>query len=164
MSIIEKALANIQNIKTQIPIWANDSILENKDDILNLLKFGQLGIGKNSHGKPLKWSHRGQKGNGYYAPATQDIANNSFSYSGDYTKTVGDPYNFFWTGNTFQFMDLKMLKNNEYSIFTTGGKQQLLESIYGEIFDLTKENNFYVNKTIIEPYLAQKIEENMFNF
>lgn len=159
--ITTRALANLERMKEKIPLWAKDAILENKEDILNILKYAQLGKGKNSFGRPLKWNG----GNGYYAPATQEIANDDPYYSHEMPKPNGQAYNFNWSGNTFNFMDLSIdTSKSEYDIFTRGGKQQLLESIYGEIFKLTKEHNFWVNKNIIEPYISEKMIENMFSF
>lgn len=164
MSLITNYLSHLERVKNKIPEWGNEAVINNKEEILNIIKTAQLGIGLNSFGKPLKWNHKGKKGNGYYAPSTQDIANASTDYSYDFPKSEGDPYNFFWSGNTFQFMNIKTNNDSTYEIFTTGGKQNLLETIYGEIFSLTKEHNFYVNKNIIEPYLATKIQQELFNF
>lgn len=161
MRITEKAIANLDQVKDKIPQWCKEAIIEHKEDILNILKWSQLGKGLNSYGKPLKWSG----GDGKYSDATQDIANDDLEYTKNYSKTAGQPYNFNWSEKTFMFMDLKVEASKQvYDIFTTGGKQDLLESIYGEIFKLTDQHNEYVNETILAPYLEAKMIENMFNF
>ena len=74
--------------------------------------------------------------------------------------------NFQWTGETFDNMKLGSVNKSKktYNLVTALGKQKLLESIYGEIFDLTEENNKFVNITIIEPYIAKKIQETIGGF
>lgn len=163
--ITTRALSHINTLESKIPIWINEILIEKKEDILNILKYSQLGVGKNSYGKALKFQQGNTSGNGFYAPSTQEIANSSYDYSYERTKTNGDAYNFNWSGNTFNFMDMRVeMSKKTFEIFTTGGKQSLLEKLYGEIFTLTKEHNFWVNKNILEPYVAKKISENLFSF
>jgi len=51
-----------------------------------------------------------------------------------------------------------------FDISSKTAKKRLLESLYGEIFDLTDEHNNWINKNIVEPYLSKKIEERLFDF
>lgn len=157
MSIVTPYIENLNNIKDQIPSVARSAIEENSEDIINVLKFSQLGIGLNSDGSPLRWSG----GTGFYAPSTQNIANRDPRYSRQKPKGAGDPYNFQWSGETFAFMDLKFIGTDEYEIFTASGKQSFLESIYGEIFELTDAHNKWVNETIVLPAISDFILENM---
>lgn len=156
-TLIKPFIRNLENVKRQIPQIAQQAVKDNAEDIVNIVKLSQLGVGLNSDGLPLKWSG----GDGFYADATQEIANNDPGYSRQEPKNSGSPYNFNWSGNTFAFMGLKIKGEDEFEIFTTGGKQSLLEGIYGEIFDLTEEHNKFVNETIILPALQKFILDNL---
>ena len=159
MSVTDPYINKLRSIKSKIPSLAKKIVAENSDLILNILKFNQLGVGLNSDGLPLAWSHKGQKGDGTYAVATQGIANDDPRYRSIKPKTAGSPYNFQWSGETFAFMGIK-IKASKYEIFTKSGKQKLLEEIYGEIFKLTEENNDFINETIIIPGLIDHILNN----
>ncbi len=158
MEVTKIYIENIIAIEKKLPEIAKQAVLDNSEDIINIVKFAQLGEGKNSFGLPLAWSD----GDGTYANSTQDIADHDPNYSREEPKTEGQSYNFNWSGETFDFMGLKAKKTDEYEIFTKAGKQSLLEGIYGEIFKLTKENNDWVNRNIIEPAIYRYIIENMF--
>jgi len=151
--ITELALAHIKTLESQIPIWARDAILEHRGEIVNLVRYEQLAKGINSYGGVL----------GNYALSTQAYADRDRVRV---PKTFGERYNFQWSSQTFDNMFLDSVDTTKatYDIETVKGKQILLEEIYGEIFELTPENNKFVNETIIEPYIALKIEENIFDF
>ena len=135
-------------MKSKINDWAKEAIIKNKGEIVNLVKFGQLSKGINSYNNLI----------GTYSPYTQAYADFE---NINIPKSFGAPYNFQWTGETFDNMKIKTVNKSKqtYNIGTIIGKQKLLEGIYGEIFDLTEENNNYVNEKIIEPYILKKIEE-----
>lgn len=155
MSIVTPYIKNLERIEDQLERVAKDAVRDNAEFIINLVKFGQLVKGKNSFGNPLIWD----KGSGFYAVATQGFADRQGI---TIPKTAGSPYNFQWTGNTFDSMGIKLKGDDGYEILTIDGKQSLLESIYGEIFSLTEEHNKLVNETIIGPALGNFIVENMF--
>lgn len=157
MSIVTPYLENLDRIKADLPKIANRIVLEEKDEIIELIQDYQLGQGLNSDGKPLRWSG----GNGYYKSITQQIAYDSNTWNREEMKPSGLAYNFNWSGQTFDFMDVKTLRNGDFSIFTINSKQRLLESIYGRIFDLTDELNEYINIEILLPKLNQYILDNM---
>jgi len=128
-------------------------LVENKDKIVDLVRYEQLAIGLNSKGEPLSW----KRGDGTYSPYTQGFATKQGLAV---PKTEGAPYNFQWTGDTFDFMSFR-LKPKTYEIFTSGEKMRLFQSLgYGDIFSLTEEHNDYVNKNILEPELVKWIEDN----
>lgn len=158
MSVVTKYINRLQEIKSKdLYIWGKEAILENKDQIVNLVKYKQLTLGKNSNGLPLAW----EGGDGYYAASTQDYAD----LDGISTpKIYRSPYNFYWSGETLENLYLKSVNKQKatFDISTVAYKKKLLESIYGEIFNLTKEHNEYVNEQIIKPYLYKKLFENMF--
>jgi len=151
--ITQKLLAHIDTLKPKIDEWAVEAVVQNKDTIVNFVKFKQLSQGLDSSGSLM----------GRYAPSTEGYAERDNITT---PKTPGAPFNFYWTGDTIEGLYIKGVSksNSSFDVSTTDGKRNLLESIYGVIFDLTPENNEIVNKTIIEPYLATKIEENIFLF
>ena len=151
--ITQKLLAHIDTLKPKIDEWAVEAVVQNKDIIVNLVKFKQLSKGIGSFGNSL----------GNYSPSTEGYADRDNIST---PKTPGAPFNFYWTGGTIEGLYIKGVSksSSSFDISTTDGKKNLLESVYGEIFDLTPENNEIVNKTIIEPYISQKIEENIFLF
>lgn len=155
--VTEKILSNLKTIRSEIPKWGEEAVLKKSGEIVDLLKYGQLAKGIDSLGKKM------QLGRGYtgYSPNTQAYAS---AQGISVPKTEGYPYNFQWTGDTFDSMGLKKGKEFEYEIFTIDGKQKKLERIYGNIFDLTKEHNDWINKNIIEPYISEKISEKLLNF
>jgi hypothetical protein len=128
-------------------------IRENADDIINLVKLSQLGLGLDSQGDLM----------GIYAESTQQFADNDPDYTRKKRKTAGQPYNFEWTEGVFKGMDLKFIQKDQYEIFTKDGKQALLESIYGVIVDLTEEHNDFVNDVILFPGLINFVVKNVAN-
>lgn len=124
-------------------------ILNNKGEIINLLKFGQLADGLNSQGKIV----------GRYSLHTQGYAN---AQNIKTPKTFNNPFNFYWSGQTIENLDVKNITKKKYEILTVKRKQDILEEAYGEIFDLTKEHNDWVNENIILPNLQKHILEELF--
>ena len=151
--ITQKLLAHIDTLKPKVNDWAVEAVVNNKDNIVMIMRLKQLGKGLNSFGVSM----------GNYSPNTERFAERDNIST---PKTPGAPFNFYWTGDTIEGLYIKSVNksSSSYDISTTDGKRNLLESVYGEIFDLSPENNEFVNKTIIEPYLAQKIEENILLF
>jgi len=152
MSVVRQHIEHLDAMLNSVEDVLRDYIIQHSQEIVDLVKWNQLSKGKNSYGQPLAW----EKGTGYYKPTTQNYAK---LFGAATPKTPGAPYNFQWTGDTFDSMGLR-LTTKSYEIFSIDGKQKLLESIYGEIFDLTKEHNDYVNKRILEPLMSKWIEEN----
>jgi len=154
MSVITPYIDNLENIKTEIPDIAKEAIKARSGEIIDLVRFGQLAIGRNSFDMPLKWSG----GTGFYANNTQAYADKQGAAT---PKRRGSPYSFQWTGDTFDSMGLKQKDLDSYEIFSIDGKRRLLESLYGEIFRLTPEHNKFVNDTIIVPAIYQHILKNL---
>ena len=152
MTIVQQHIDHLTAMKSSVEDVLRDILTEHSGEIIDLVRFGQLAKGLNSYDKPLQWAY----GSGFYAKNTQGWADKQGL---SVPKTKGSPYNFQWTGDTFDSMGFKLVSKS-YDIFTIAGKQSLLEGIYGDIFNLTKEHNDYVNKKILEPNLVKWIEEN----
>ena len=164
MELLKIYQQKLNGIKKQVPQWAKEAIIADSGRIVNIVKYNQLARGLNSFGSPLAFREaNGNMGSGFYAKATQSYAD---ADNISIPKTKDAPYNFQWSGETFDNMKMGAVNKSKktYDLVTVSGKQKLLESIYGEIFDLTEENNEWVNKTIIEPFVANKIQEAIAQF
>jgi len=148
MTVVEPYLINLDVIERELPNVAKQAVIENKENIMNILKYSQLELGIKSDGSDA----------GVYSNLTSQFAIGQDVVK---PKNAGDPYNFQWSGGTFAFMDVKTDGKGEFDIFSTSGKQELLEEIYGELFDLTEEHNEFVNMQIILPYLQEYILKNI---
>jgi hypothetical protein len=152
MGIVQDHIAHLNAMTNSVEDVVRDIIKEHSGEIIDLVRFGQLAKGLNSENRPLSWAF----GTGYYAKSTQSFATKQGLAV---PKTAGSPYNFQWTGDTFDSMGFK-LTPKAFELFTVDGKQKMLEGIYGEIFELTEENNAIVNEHIIQPELIKWIDEN----
>lgn len=160
MSVVTPYLLNLQAISDKLPELAKTAILARKEEILNILRQKQLGIGENSMGQPLSWQDGENSGDGFYTKYTEELANTSNPKN---QKRAGSPYTFQWSGSTFASMNIDTATEGSFHIFTQDGKQSLLEDVYGEIFQLTPEHNDFVNNEIILPFLYQYLLNNLMN-
>jgi len=148
-TVIQPFINRLTEIKLDLHKIAKQIIIDNSSEIVLLVK-SQLSHGLNSDGNPLRWS----EGNGYYSPHTQSYADMDNVQA---PKVFGSPYNFSWSGETLDNLQMGKINKANYEITTVMFKKKLLESIYGEIFDLTEENNNYVNNKILIPKLQEYI-------
>lgn len=160
--ITKKALSHIESLKSKIPEVAKDAIFENAEFIISLLQDNQLSLGKDSYGKYI---NSGGVYNGFYKRSTEDFYAKDPYNRPRQPKIAGQPYNMEWTGEFFDSMNIKVDANDSrYEIFSSTGKDRFLEQIYGtELTDLNQEQNDWVNKNIIEPYLASWISSQVFD-
>lgn len=151
--ITQKALAHIKSLENQIPIWIKDAIFENAEFIISILQDNQLSKGLDSSGTVV----------GTYSWTT-DYFWNTGQNKARQPKTAGQPYNFEWSGEFFDSMNVKVdVQKADYDIYSN--KDADMEKWFGrDLTILTAENNKWVNENIIEPYLVKKIESSIFNF
>ena len=156
MAIIEDALSNLNDIKTQIPFWIKDVILENAEKIKDILRNNQLNKGLDSSGSIV----------GTYWWTTEYIYAKNPDNRPRQPKEKGQPYNFEWSGELFDTMKVVVSpQDNDFDIYSSTGKDKFVEKkMNANLMDLTKENNDFINEKIIEPYIAKKIEERLFDF
>ena len=156
MRITEKALSHIEGLKDKIPLWIKDALFENAELIINILQEKQLSEGKDSSGNIV----------GRYSWATDVYYANNPQNKPRQPKTAGQPYNFEWSGELFDSMNIKVnTVENGFDVFSVTGKDKFLEKQFNsELTKLTKENNDWVNENIITPYITKKLAENMFAF
>lgn len=153
MKIIQSLIDNLSSLESNLDNIASKAIKKNSAEIVTLVKR-QLSHGKNSDDQPLAFTDGYQSGTGFYAESTQDFANRD---GVSVPKTKGSPYNFHWTGETLDNMQMGEVRNGKYEIVTAQSKMSFLENIYGEIFSANEKNNQWVNEHVVEPELAKEI-------
>lgn len=156
MKLIKNYISHLERIKNEIPIFIRDAIFENSDLIINILQENQLSKGKDSTGTVV----------GVYSWATDVYYSNDPFNKPRKPKTKGEPYNFEWSGEFFDSMNIKVnLQNKDYDIYSSTGRDKELQKWFGtDLTILTKENNDFINKNIIEPYVSKQISSLLFVF
>jgi len=164
-TVVTPFINRLDSIKERLPDIAKGIILKHKEEILSIVQDTQLGKGLDSYGKylihPVKRSgNKRGKRIGTYEFSTERTYREE---GANKPKVYGEHYNFNWTGNTFDGMDIKDYTKDSYTIFTKDFKASILKSEYKtELFDLTDENNTWVNENILLPNLYEHILEDMF--
>tara|TARA_R110002153_G_scaffold182126_1_gene335456 strand:+ start:2214 stop:2687 length:474 start_codon:yes stop_codon:yes gene_type:complete len=152
-TIVTPYLTKLDSIELELPNIARQAVIDNSSEIVLLIK-SQLSSGFNSDGNSLSYEF----GSGFYAASTQGFADRDSVFT---PKDKGTPYNFSWSGETLDNLQMGKINNSSFDVTTIAYKKKLLEDIYGEIFDLTEEHNQYVNIEIILPTLQQYILDNL---
>ena len=155
MQLLRDYIQHIEFIKTKINDWAKEAILQNQETILNILKDRQLSQGLGYSGDITLGKSN------CYAKMTQDYWAKKSPIPRK-PMIAGARYNMEWTGQFFDSLGINV-KKNEYDIFSSTGKDTFLESIFGggSLTKFREENNTWVNKNIIEPFIASKIQQEL---
>tara|TARA_R110000822_G_scaffold278198_1_gene400202 strand:+ start:328 stop:813 length:486 start_codon:yes stop_codon:yes gene_type:complete len=156
-TIVDSYILKLNSIELELPDIARQSIIDNSSEIVLLVK-SQLSSGLNSFGDSLFFRTSISSGNGFYAESTQGFADRD---NVSVPKEYGEAYNFSWSGETLDNLQMGSITDSEFDVTTVAYKKKLLEGLYGEIFDLTEEHNQYVNIEIILPTLQQYILDNL---
>jgi hypothetical protein len=153
MEFIKSIINDLSALENQLDTISKNAIKENSSEIVTLVKR-QLSHGRNSDNQPLSFTDGKQSGTGFYAESTQSFANID---GVSVPKTKGSPYNFHWTGETKDNMQMGEVGNGKYQVVTVKSRMSFLEGIYGEIFDLNEKNNEWVNNEVVYPKLNKAI-------
>jgi hypothetical protein len=153
MEFIKSIINDLSALENQLDTISKNAIKENSSEIVTLVKR-QLSHGRNSDNQPLSFTDGKQSGTGLYAESTQSFANID---GVSVPKTKGSPYNFHWTGETKDNMQMGEVGNGKYQVVTVKSRMSFLEGIYGEIFDLNEKNNEWVNNEVVYPKLNKAI-------
>lgn len=145
---IDPFISHLNAIGKELPKVCREIIRRNAIEIMDEVKYNQLSKGLDSQGQVI----------GTYAPQTEAIARRAGARK---RKPYGEPYNFQWTGSTFDKMGIKFVGGNKFQVFTKDAKRDILREAYGEIFDLTEENNDWINEYILLPELQLYILNNL---
>lgn len=156
MQLTKNYINHLERLKDQVPIFIRDAIFENSDLIINILQDNQLAKGLDSSGAVV----------GVYSWATDVYYANDPQNKPRASKTKGEPYNFEWSGEFYDSMNIKVnLQSQDYDIYSsTGRDKELMGWFDTDLTILTKENNDWVNKNIIEPYVVKQISSYLFVF
>jgi hypothetical protein len=153
MEFIKSIINDLSALENQLDTISKNAIKENSSEIVTLVKR-QLSHGRNSDNQPLSFTDGKQSGTGLYAESTQSFANID---GVSVPKTKGSPYNFHWTGETKDNMQMGEVGNGKYQVVTVKSRMSFLEGIYGEIFDANEKNNEWVNNEVVYPKLNKAI-------
>jgi hypothetical protein len=153
MEFIKSIINDLSALENQLDTISKNAIKENSSEIVTLVKR-QLSHGRNSDNQPLSFTDGKQSGTGFYAESTQSFANID---GVSVPKTKGSPYNFHWTGETKDNMQMGEVGNGKYQVVTVKSRMSFLEGIYGEIFDANEKNNEWVNNEVVYPKLNKAI-------
>ena len=153
MEFIKSIINDLSALENQLDTISKNAIKENSSEIVTLVKR-QLSHGRNSDNQPLSFTDGKQSGTGFYAGSTQSFANID---GVSVPKTKGSPYNFHWTGETKDNMQMGEVGNGKYQVVTVKSRMSFLEGIYGEIFDANEKNNEWVNNEVVYPKLNKAI-------
>lgn len=153
MEFIKSIINDLSLLENQLDAIAKNAIKENSSEIVTLVKR-QLSHGRNSDNQPLSFTDGKQSGTGFYAESTQSFANRD---GVSVPKKKGSPYNFHWTGETKDNMQMGEVGNGKYQVVTVKSRMSFLEGIYGEIFDVNEKNNEWVNNEVVYQKLNKAI-------
>ena len=153
MKFLQSIINDLSALENQLDTISKNAIKENSSEIVTLVKR-QLSHGRNSDNQPLSFIDGKQSGTGFYAESTQSFANID---GVSVPKTKGSPYNFHWTGETKDNMQMGEVGNGKYQVVTVKSRMSFLEGIYGEIFDANEKNNEWVNNEVVYPKLNKAI-------
>ena len=110
MSLITNYLAHLERLKKEVPTFIRDAIFENSDLIINILQENQLAKGQDSSGTVV----------GVYSWATDVFYANDPHNKPRASKTKGEPYNFLWSGEFYDSMNVKVnLQAQNYDIYSS---------------------------------------------
>lgn len=159
MKAFETLYSDLRSIKKEIPQLARDAVLKNKASIMRMLQTEQLNVGMASDGGILTGKRGTPYDDGHYKKRTQEYWAKRAPIPIK-PKVQGTQYNFEWTGKTFRMMDIK-ISTSEFEIFSRDAKFEMLKEFYGNIFNLTPENNNFINEEVILPYIYEQLLKKM---
>jgi len=160
MDLFAKYMKDVEALKLEIPKIAKDIIIEHKDVIIGLLQ-GQLGVGQDKFGNRLEFAQRIEErevyGFGLYSESTEKYwaSHSPFPIR---SKRESQPYNFQWTGETFEMMEVNILDDETFEVMSKTSKFEFLKTLYtDEAFELSEEHNDMINQQMILPLLEEKL-------
>lgn len=150
VDVLEPYVKEIADIKKDLPKILRKILIDNRDEVIQILKNEQLAEGIDSKGKVV----------GRYSINTPSYIDPTNPPRQD--KEPGQPYNFEWTGGLFDNMYLHFEDLKSYSLFSEDSKAKFLEKEYGDIFTLTEKNNERINNEILRPLMYDEIIKRLF--
>lgn len=164
MDIVQLYRDNLDVIKSHLEEVAENSIKVNGKRIIDLVRYGQLRMGVDSFGKDLIHPSKRQNTSRVplYEPATE-LYWAKRSPMPRNPKITNRRYNFEWTGQLFDSLDINFNEKESFTIFSTTGKKNFLEDIYQtKLTKLNDEHNQIINEEVIKPAMIEYILENFY--
>lgn len=162
MSIITPYIDNLERMKNELPEIAKNIITENAPNILYMIKYEQIGKGIDYLGNDLIHPSKRESGRNIplYEPSTENYYANK-SPRPRKSKRTGQRYNFEWSGDMFDGLELD-IKDDGYNIFSKNGKKEFLEGIYQtKLTIFTEDHNNEINNLVLLPNLYKYILDNL---
>lgn len=154
MTLVRQNIDSLKRAEDKLEEIAKDSIRDNMDYIMFLLKDDQIANSIKSDGSLMP----------YYAPNTIEYAKHKIPRTGVSSKSSNERYNLEWEGTWIDSLYLK-IENDGFDILARDAKTAMLESLVGgKITALTKENNDQINDEIIKPALYKHLFHALLNF
>ena len=148
--VVQPYLRGVGSIKNELSNSIRQILRDKWPEVLKILTDEQLGLGLDSKGKII----------GRYSKATEGYAADPENRPRQ-PKIAGEPYNFEWTGGTFDQMFLTFDSKDTYTLFSYDAKATFLKDTYGDIFDFTEAHNQRINYEIIAPELDRMLIEKL---
>ena len=148
--VVQPYLRGVGSIKNELSNSIRKILRDKWPEVLKILTEEQLGLGLNSKGKLI----------GRYSKATEGYAADPENRPRQ-PKEAGQPYNFEWTGGTFDEMFLTFDSKDTYTLFSYDAKATFLKDTYGDIFDFTEAHNQRINYEIIAPELDRMLTKKL---
>lgn len=148
--VVQPYLRGVGSIKNELSNTIRQILRDKWPEVLKILTEEQLGLGLDSKGKLI----------GRYSKATEGYAADPENRPRQ-PKIAGEPYNFEWTGGTFDEMFLTFDSKDSYTLFSYDAKATFLKDTYGDIFDFTEAHNDRINYEIIAPELDRMLTEKL---
>lgn len=148
--VVQPYLRGVGSIKNELSNTIRQILRDKWPEVLKILTDEQLGLGIDSKGKLI----------GRYSKATEGYAADPENRPRQ-PKIAGQPYNFEWTGGTFDEMFLTFDSKDTYTLFSYDAKATFLKDTYGDIFDFTEAHNQRINYEIIAPELDRMLTEKL---
>ena len=145
---VTKYQSGLKGLQNELPNIIRQILKDNWSIVFKILTDEQLGKGTDSKGKII----------GTYKKITESYAADPENRARK-PKEAGKPYNFEWTGGTFDELFLTFDSLDTYTLFSHDSKATFLKDTYGDIFDFTKAHNERINFEIVLPELDKKLEQ-----
>jgi len=148
--VVQPYLRGVGSIKNDLSNTIRAILRDKWSEVLKILTDEQLGLGLDSKGKLI----------GRYSKATEGYAADPENRPRQ-PKVAGQPFNFEWTGGTFDELYLTFDSKDTYTLFSYDAKATFLKDTYGDIFDFTEAHNQRINYEIILPELDRKLTQKL---
>lgn len=143
MSLAKYYIKQFEKADSGLEGAATESLRDNMDFILFLIKDKQLDIGIKSDGSDSP----------NYSRWTQFFAKSNPPRTGISSKTPDKKFNYEWSGSWKDSLYVK-IANDGFDILARDSKTAVLEQMSGgKITQLTEENNKIINDEIVKPAL-----------